>query len=368
MRRSVREEAVRSGWGLVFLLVACGTERRGLDVPLARDCAAPSAQLSVCDPHDEACRAAVDAALRCYADLDPGPAPRLSMTSTAGLRFPRLWLSPLGDRALAVLRVRRPTAAVSVVFSSTVGGTATVHQTIGSSPDEDLRNFAAGLALAHELVERGGLQRFLAAPSLDAQAGLGVLLAGRADLYASFVYAAAIGVAYVPPTGGNGLSHALWQPFGELPVERHYREGGDPEVARLVAEAPGLLELLSSVDASQVSCPPQLPELDLGLIRVPEPMRVIGAVPGGCDVLSLAGRERLEGITEGLLALVEDEAGHDLLVWAVRLAPDSPPVFTLGLPAGEADANAIGRYVHVFGTSTRAQAVADATAQALGGL
>lgn len=356
------------GWGLVFLaVVACGTERSGLDVPLARDCAPPSAQLSICSPEVEACRAALDAAIRCYADLDAGPAPRLTMTSSSVLGFPRLWLNPLGDRALAVLGVQRPAADVSVALSSTVGGVPTVRMALSGDPYHDLPRFAAGLALAHELIDRGGLQRFLAAPSPDAQAGLAVLLAGRADLYASFAFAAARGLAYDGSLGQNTLAEVLWPILGEPPVQRRFREGGDPEVARLFAAAPGLLELLSSMDAAAVRCPSALAELELGVIRVPATMRVVGAVPAACDVLSLAEAEGPSDLRAGLLALVEDEAGRDLLVWAARLSSDAT-VLSLGLPAGEAVASAAGRYVHVYGRSVSAQAVADATLQALGGM
>lgn len=363
----MQQGAVRLGWGLVLVAVACGTERSGLDVPLARDCALPSAQLSICGPEDEACRAALDAALRCYADVDPGPPPRLTLTSSSVLEFPKLWLNPLGDRALAVLRVQRPAPNVSVVLSSTVGGVATVKMVPSGDPYDDLPRFAAGLALAHELMDRGGLQRFLAAPSPDAQAGLGVLLAGRADLYASFAFAGARGLAYDGSLARSSLAEVLWPILGEPPVQRRFREGGDPEVARLFAAAPGLLELLSSVDPAAVRCPRALTELDLGLVRVPAPMRVVGAVPAACAVLSLAEAQGPSDLRAGLLALVEDEEGRDLLVWAARLSSEDT-ILSLGLPPDEAVASAAGSYVHVYGRSASAQAVADATLRALGGL
>jgi hypothetical protein len=96
-------------------------------------------------------------------------------------------------------------------------------------------------------------------------------------------------------------------------------------------------------------------------------MRVVGAVPAACAVLSLAEAQGPSDLTAGLLALVEDEEGRDLLVWAARLSSEDT-ILSLGLPPGEAVASAAGSYVHVYGRSASAQAVADATLRALGGL
>lgn len=307
--------------------------------------------------------------MRCYADAPAGPRALVVIGSTAavGLHFPRLWSSPAADRAWALLATRAPSALT--VVTSTRGGPATVMLAKSEGPEVDVPRLAAGFALAQALVDRGELGRFQTRANIDAEAGLGHLLAGAAELYAEFTRGALLHYTY------NGsprreLTASLGSQLDPDLAARAFATGGDPAVRALLDAAPAATALMANAGVALNACL-GTPPLGLDVFRYPSTFRAVGTVEPACLPHALLDGPLFPEASALTLAVLEAPSGATVLVWALR-SPSTDAVqqaaeflISRGVPA----VSAIGlrAQVVVAGATPEAQAIADSTLAALEG-
>lgn len=381
---------MKGEWGLIACVLAggCGLRDLDTDVPLARDCAEPSARVELCDLTNPQCAVLVHRAVACYANVDPGEAPPVTWgteRSPSGEYLPGLVLEPPVQEALRrlggpeVVSGRLSVSSAVRVYDSPTR-VALDDSIVAASPEDRLQALAYGFGLAL-LVRSDPIRRLEAGfeDDFDTRAGRWAGRHGRAWLHAAFARLAAedsargSGRLYpdrVEARAGDPVSGlAAVEAQGAQTVVSIFRADGDPGVETALATLSGFGELSALTFTTGVDDvvraragrrqPPAAAELTLRPGDVLESSFLAGP---GFAMLAF-GRLVTFTISMDRIALVRSGA-DEFVVW---VSPDrfvTDLLDTVSARPALARAESAGWSVLVVGTST----AADLAARVLEGL